>query len=352
MLPLAISFFTCQQISFLLDTWKGDVTECDFPRYMLFVVFFPQLIAGPIVMQKETIPQFKLPVFKNKLVLNLAVGSTLFAIGLFKKIVLADGIAPYANSVFNMAETTSGVPFEAAWIGALAYTFQLYFDFSGYCDMALGLARLFGIRLPVNFNSPYKATSISDFWRRWHITLGAWVRDYVYFPLGGSRGSELRVSFNLMLTMLIIGLWHGANWLWVIFGLMQGVATVIERTYELRSGGKPAGSSRVRVALRWLLLMQFHALTYVCIRAQDMGEAKEILTVFGDERGWQDFPWYVWPALFGGIGIHFVPKAFYRRVHGVYLGMPTVLAGVSAGAVIGVAALLLLGETPFIYFQF
>ena len=229
---------------------------------------------------------------------------------------------------------------------------QIYYDFSGYSDIAIGSARLFGFDLPENFDLPYRTWSIRDFWRRWHITLGAWVRDYVYFPLGGSRGSELRVSFNLMLTMHNLGLWLGANWLWVSFGLMQCVATVIERTYELRSGGKPAGSSRVRVALRWLLLMQFHALTYVCIRAQDMGEAKEILTVFGDERGWQDFPWYVWPALFGGIGIHFVPKAFYRRVHGGYLGMPTVLAGVSAGAVIGVAALLLLGETPFIYFQF
>ena len=152
---------------------------------------FPQLIAGPIVMQKETIPQFRLPVFQNKLVLNLAVGSTLFAIGLFKKIVLADGIAPYSNSVFALAETTNGVPLEAAWIGALAYTFQLYFDFSGYCDMALGLARLFGIRLPVNFNSPYKATSISDFWRRWHITLSHFLRDYLYIPLGGNRSGPV-----------------------------------------------------------------------------------------------------------------------------------------------------------------
>ncbi|MBG6158888.1 D-alanyl-lipoteichoic acid acyltransferase DltB (MBOAT superfamily) [Labrenzia sp. EL_159] len=231
-LPLAISFFTFQQISFLIDTYKGDVTECDFPRYMLFVVFFPQLIAGPIVMQKETIPQFNLPVFRNKLVLNLAVGSTLFAIGLFKKIVLADGIAPYANSVFNLAETTSGVPFEAAWIGALAYTFQLYFDFSGYCDMALGLARLFGIRLPVNFNSPYKATSISDFWRRWHITLSHFLRDYLYIPLGGNRSGPVRRYGNLMITMLLGGLWHGASWTFVFWGGLHGAYLAINHGWS------------------------------------------------------------------------------------------------------------------------
>jgi len=231
-LPLAISFFTFQQISFLIDTYKGEITECDFPRYMLFVVFFPQLIAGPIVMQKETIPQFRLPVFKSRLMLNLAVGSTLFAIGLFKKIVLADGIAPYANTVFGLAETSHGVPMEAAWIGALAYTFQLYFDFSGYCDMALGLARMFGIRLPVNFNSPYKATSISDFWRRWHITLSHFLRDYLYIPLGGNRNGAMRQQANLMITMLLGGLWHGASWTFVFWGGLHGAYLVINHTWS------------------------------------------------------------------------------------------------------------------------
>ncbi|GAA0775559.1 MBOAT family protein [Roseibium denhamense] len=234
-LPLAISFFTFQQISFLIDTYKGDIIQCDFGRYMLFVVFFPQLIAGPIVMQKETIPQFKLPVFRNKLVLNLAVGSTLFAIGLFKKIVLADGIAPYANQVFSLAETTNGVPLEAAWIGALAYTFQLYFDFSGYCDMALGLARLFGIRLPVNFNSPYKATSISDFWRRWHITLSHFLRDYLYIPLGGNRSGPIRRYANLMITMLLGGLWHGASWTFVFWGGLHGAYLAINHGWDALS---------------------------------------------------------------------------------------------------------------------
>jgi len=279
-LPLAISFFTFQQISFLIDTWKGEVTECDFPRYMLFVVFFPQLIAGPIVMQKETIPQFKLPVFRNKLVLNLAVGSTLFAIGLFKKIVLADGIAPYANSVFNMAETTSGVPFEAAWIGALAYTFQLYFDFSGYCDMALGLARLFGIRLPVNFNSPYKATSISDFWRRWHITLSHFLRDYLYIPLGGNRSGPVRRYSNLMITMLLGGLWHGASWTFVFWGGLHGAYLAINHGWSaLVSAGyipsilpKPVGN----VLSRGITLLAV-VVAWVYFRAESFEGANNII---------------------------------------------------------------------------
>ncbi|MEM7424571.1 MAG: MBOAT family protein [Pseudomonadota bacterium] len=231
-LPLAISFFTFQQISFLCDTWRGEISECDFSRYCLFVVFFPQLIAGPIVLQKDTIPQFTLKVFQSKLFLNLAVGGTLFAIGLFKKIVLADGIAPLATSVFSLADAGHAVPAEAAWIGALAYTFQIYFDFSGYCDMALGLARMFGIRLPINFNSPYKATSIVDFWRRWHITLSRFLRDYLYIPLGGNRHGRFRRYLNLFATMVLGGLWHGASWNFVLWGALHGVYLAINHAWS------------------------------------------------------------------------------------------------------------------------
>ena len=189
-LPLAISFFTFQQIAFLVETYRGQVLKTGLAKYVLFVTFFPQLIAGPIVMQRETVPQFKMSVFQSKLALNLSIGLTLFVIGLFKKLVLADGIAPYATNVFALADGGADIPLSMAWSGALAYTFQIYFDFSGYCDMALGLARCFGIRLPINFNSPYKATSIVDFWRRWHITLSHFLRDYLYIPLGGNRGRK------------------------------------------------------------------------------------------------------------------------------------------------------------------
>ena len=204
-LPLAISFYTFQQISLLHDTYVGKVEECDFSRYFLFVVFFPQLIAGPIVLQRDTIPQFRLAIFQSRLFVNLAVGGTLFAIGLFKKIVLADGIAPIANGVFALADSGQAVPLEAAWMGAIAYTFQIYFDFSGYCDMALGLARLFGIRLPINFYSPYKALSIVDFWRRWHMTLSRFLREYLYIPLGGNQKGETRRYVNLFATMVLGG---------------------------------------------------------------------------------------------------------------------------------------------------
>jgi len=279
-LPLAISFFTFQQISFLIDTYKCEISDCDFPRYMLFVVFFPQLIAGPIVMQKETIPQFRLPVFKSRLMLNLAVGSTLFAIGLFKKIVLADGIAPYANTVFNLSETSHGVPLEAAWIGAMAYTFQLYFDFSGYCDMALGLARLFGIRLPVNFNSPYKATSISDFWRRWHITLSHFLRDYLYIPLGGNRHGAARQNANLMITMLLGGLWHGASWTFVFWGGLHGFyltinhgwSTLVKKGYIPSLLPKPV----VDLASRCLTFVVV-IVAWVYFRAETFGGANNII---------------------------------------------------------------------------
>ena len=231
-LPLAISFFTFQQISFLFDTYHNKISQCDFAKYCLFVVFFPQLIAGPIVLQKHTIPQFNLSVFTKPLFMNLAVGGTLFAMGLFKKIVIADSMAPTANDVFDLALTGNTVPFEAAWLGIFAYTFQIYFDFSGYCDMALGLARMFSITLPINFNSPYHATSIVDFWRRWHITLSGFLRDYLYIPLGGSRSGKVRQYASLTITMLLGGLWHGASWTFVFWGLLHGVYLTINHGWS------------------------------------------------------------------------------------------------------------------------
>jgi D-alanyl-lipoteichoic acid acyltransferase DltB (MBOAT superfamily) len=179
-LPLAISFFTFQQIAYLVDAYRGKAREYSFLHYCLFVTFFPQLIAGPIVHHKDMLPQFAKDAVYKLRSKNLAIGITIFTLGLFKKVVLADGVSVYATPVFNAAEAGMILTFFEAWTGALAYTFQLYFDFSGYSDMAIGIARMFGIRLPLNFNSPYKATSIIDFWRRWHITLSRFLRDYLY----------------------------------------------------------------------------------------------------------------------------------------------------------------------------
>ncbi len=238
-LPLAISFFTFQQITFLIDSYVGKVKEYNLLNYCLFVTFFPQLIAGPIVHHSEMMPQFARRSLANPRAINLAVGLSIFALGLFKKAVLADGIAPYADSVFADAENGQALDAIAAWGGALSYTFQLYFDFSGYSDMAIGLARMFSIRLPLNFNSPYKATNIIDFWRRWHMTLSRFLRDYVYIPLGGNRKGNARRHVNMLATMLIGGLWHGAGWTFVVWGGLHGLYLVINHFWQVlrRSAG-------------------------------------------------------------------------------------------------------------------
>lgn len=279
-LPLAISFFTFQQVSFLYDTYKGRIADCDFARYCLFVVFFPQLIAGPIVLQKDTIPQFRLSVFQSRLFMNLAIGGTLFAIGLFKKIVFADGVAPLVNTVFGLADGGEAVPFEAAWIGALAYTFQIYFDFSGYCDMALGLARMFGIRLPINFNSPYKSRSIVEFWRRWHITLSRFLRDYLYIPLGGSRVGPYRRYINLLATMILGGLWHGANWNFVFWGFLHGLFLIINHAWSALPGGDAFSAllpKPVRNAFAQAITLLAVIIAWVFFRAESFEGATAIL---------------------------------------------------------------------------
>lgn len=222
-LPLAISFFTFQQIAFLVDTYRGQSQEPSFIRYCLFVTFFPQLIAGPIVHHREVFSQFSRPDAFRLRSSHLSIGMAIFFAGLFKKVVFADSAALYATPVFEAAERGVELTIFEAWGGVLAYSFQLYFDFSGYSDMAIGLARMFGIILPVNFYSPYKANSIIDFWRRWHITLSNFLRDYVYIPLGGNRHGLLHRYRNLILTFLLGGIWHGAGWTFLMWGAMHGV---------------------------------------------------------------------------------------------------------------------------------
>jgi D-alanyl-lipoteichoic acid acyltransferase DltB (MBOAT superfamily) len=230
-LPLGISFYTFQMIAYLADAAGGKTAEHDFIDYCLFVAFFPQLIAGPIVHHHEMMSQFERPVHERLTASSFALGVTYFTIGLFKKVMIADNLAPHADAAF--ASIAAGEPMGAvaAWRGALAYTFQLYFDFSGYSDMAIGLGLMFGIRLPFNFNSPYKATSIIDFWRRWHITLSRFLRDYVYVPLGGNRRGRLRRYVNLLATMTLGGLWHGAAWTFVVWGLLHGLYLIVNHAW-------------------------------------------------------------------------------------------------------------------------
>ena len=267
LLPLAISFFTFQQIAYLVDSATGGTKQYDFLNYCLFVTFFPQLIAGPIVHHKEMMPQFAN--LKNRVInyKNIALGLFIFSIGLFKKVVIADSFAVWATNGFDKAAVLN--LFEA-WATSLSYTFQLYFDFSGYCDMAIGAALLFNIKLPINFNSPYKALNIQDFWRRWHITLSRFLRDYIYIPLGGNRKGRLRTYVNLMATFIIGGIWHGAGWTFVFWGFLHGVALVIHRIWsEL--------GFKMNKILAWFITFNFINITWVFFRAKEWSDALKVL---------------------------------------------------------------------------
>jgi D-alanyl-lipoteichoic acid acyltransferase DltB (MBOAT superfamily) len=281
-LPLAISFFTFQQITYLVDTARGLTSEHRFSHYCLYVTFFPQLIAGPIVHHKEMLPQFVRQRWSGIQYSDIAVGMSIFALGLFKKVIVADNLSPFVGEAFGAAHAGAVLSFSDAWIGALAYTFQLYFDFSGYADMAIGLARLFSIRLPLNFNSPYKSTSIIDFWRRWHMTLSRFLRDYLYIPLGGNRKGELRRYINLLATMLLGGLWHGAGWTFLFWGAMHGSYLVLNHLWV--SFGKSSDSPLARIASR---LLTFVAVVYAwaMFRAVDLASAMAVMSAMSGLTG-------------------------------------------------------------------
>ncbi|MEA3492540.1 MAG: MBOAT family protein [Campylobacterota bacterium] len=266
-LPLAISFFTFQQIAYLVDSYRGETKEYDFLNYANFVTFFPQLIAGPIVHHAEMMPQFAKSKNKIKNYRNIAMGLFIFFIGLFKKVVIADTFAIWAKAGFDTSTTLN--LFEA-WATSLSYTFQLYFDFSGYTDMAIGAALLFNIKLPINFNSPYKATSIQDFWRRWHITLSRFLRDYIYIPLGGNKKGRFRTFYNLMVTFLIGGIWHGAGWTFIFWGFLHGLALVIQKLWDQLGIKLPT-------VVSWFITFNFVNIAWVFFRAKNWDDAMKVL---------------------------------------------------------------------------
>lgn len=231
-LPLGISFFTFTQIAFLVDVHRGIAREYNFIHYLLFVTYFPHLIAGPILHHKEMMPQFAQPQNYHINWNNIATGLMLFTLGLCKKTLLADSFAPFADAIFDGAGRGVLLTTYEAWSGALAYTMQIYFDFSGYTDMALGVALMFNIKLPINFDSPYKATSIIEFWRCWHMTLSRFLKDYLYIPLGGNRNGKIRRYLNLLVTMLLGGLWHGAGWSYVVWGFLHGLYLTVNHLWR------------------------------------------------------------------------------------------------------------------------
>jgi D-alanyl-lipoteichoic acid acyltransferase DltB (MBOAT superfamily) len=274
-LPIGISFFTFTQIAFLVDTARGKVRERRLLHYVLFVTYFPHLIAGPVLHHAEMMPQFA--VRRGLRITDLSLGFSLLILGLAKKVLLADSLAPQASAVFDAGVAPSLLQ---AWGGVLAYAFQLYFDFSGYSDMAVGLSRMFGIRLPFNFDSPYQAADIAAFWRRWHMTLSRFLRDYLYIPLGGNRRGPLRQRGNLMLTMLLGGLWHGAGWNFVIWGGLHGVFLVIHQGWRgvvTRRGWQGAPGGRLRQVAGIALTFAAVCSAWVFFRAPDMRAALHIL---------------------------------------------------------------------------
>lgn len=266
-LPLGISFYTFSQITYLVDSYKGIVRENSLLNYSLFVTFFPQLIAGPILHHREMMPQFADPNNYRANVRNFSLGITIFAAGLVKKVVIADTLAPIAAYGFDEAASLTLVE---AWMTSLSYTFQLYFDFSGYTDMAIGAALLFNIRLPFNFDSPYKSLNIRVFWRRWHMTLGRFLMNYVYIPLGGNRRGKLRTYVNLLATFLIGGLWHGAGWTFIFWGFLHGAALVVHRIWMQWNLKMPK-------ILAWFLTFQFVNASWVFFRAKEWEDALKVL---------------------------------------------------------------------------
>jgi alginate O-acetyltransferase complex protein AlgI len=345
-LPLGISFFVFQKISYLIDLRRGDRHIYGFLDFCMFVMFFPQLIAGPLVRHNEIIHQFALKPRRPEMWENLSRGFILFLIGVAKKVLFADTLAMLADPVLDKA-IAAPLSAVAAWVATAAYTLQIYFDFSGYSDMAIGLAMMFGLRLPMNFNAPYRAVSIRDFWRRWHMTLSRFLRDYLYIPLGGNRCSAPRQAMNVVLTMLLGGLWHGANWTFVAWGGLHGVALAVNHVWEEHNLRLP------RVAA-WVITLLFVMLTWVLFRSPDFTTAGSLLT-----------------SLVGGSGLGAL-KLDREYVAVLVLGAAVALLGptsqeaalvrlqshpwlaVAAGG--GLAYLLLLvgGRLPnvFIYFQF
>lgn len=269
--PLGISFFTFHQLAYLIDIYQKRIQPTNFRDYALYVTFFPHLIAGPIMRYGQFSPQLQ----TAPLTIPYQVALFFFSIGLFKKVCLADMFAPMADRIFDAVKVGQTVHFFEAWMGLFAYTWQIYFDFSGYADMAIGLGLFFGIALPINFNSPYKATSISDFWRRWHISLSQFLRDYLYIPLGGNRYGYIRQMVALLLTMSLAGLWHGASWNFVIWGMMHGLLLVISHSWYITLGKKIT----IPPLLGWAVTFICVILLWVLFRAETISEALRYYTI-------------------------------------------------------------------------
>jgi alginate O-acetyltransferase complex protein AlgI len=301
-LPLGISFFTFQQVSYLVDRYRGNAPTYGLLEYAAYVSFFPQLIAGPIVRHDQLIRQFSQSPWRDGLAEQVSRGVVLFTLGLIKKVFFADELAPIADAGFDAVAAGQTITFGGSWLASLAYSLQLYFDFSAYSDMAIGLGAMFGLRLPLNFDAPYRATDIRAFWRRWHMTLSSFLRDYVYIPLGGNRGSLATTYWTVMATMFLCGLWHGAGWTFVAWGVLHGVAICLNRTWS-RTG------LQLPVPAAWLITMVFVIVGWVLFRAEDFAVAQSFLIAMSGANGLdvatldlKDMNYVILASLFAVIG--------------------------------------------------
>jgi alginate O-acetyltransferase complex protein AlgI len=350
-LPIGISFYTFTQIAFLVDIYSKGQQQRDIASYGLFVTYFPHLVAGPIIHWREVMPQFSmlgrtdgLSFASSAYVSLLIEGGTLFSIGLLKKLLIADQLSVFVDLGYHAVPSLG---FIDGWLLSFAYTFQLYFDFSGYADMAVGASLLFGIRLPLNFNSPYRAVSIQDFWRRWHMTLSRWLRDYLYIPLGGNRASPKAVYRNLFITFLLGGLWHGAAWTFIMWGALHGVACCIQRWWT-------SAGHRMPAAIGVIVTFLFVNMAWVYFRAPDIATANALLaTMMQPHPGAPTLMSPAWPLLLAGALIVWLCPNSQTIAAAAWKGR-VALSGALAGAatVVALVSTNTSVTSPFIYYSF
>ena len=372
-LPIGISFYTFTQIAFLVDCWQDKVHERSFVHYVLFVTYFPHLIAGPVLHHAQMMPQFANPATYRMDLNKVSLGLAIFVFGLAKKLLIGDRMGEYADLMFTGVHNGTVPTLYTAWLGVMAYTLQIYFDFSGYSDMAVGLSLCLGVQLPLNFNSPYKSTNIIEFWRRWHISLSTFLRDYLYVPLGGNRKGPARRYLNLFLTMLLGGLWHGAAWTFVVWGALHGTFLMINHLWnaKVRRNARPGRMARV---LGWFLTFICVMIAWVVFRAESMSAAMDIYKGMLGMHGTDLVAFHE----FGPVPIR-KPEFFQTMLVGLFICLalpPTITlqrwvpqAQALAGrprvariftALMALATVILLGlcvsklgsYSPFLYFQF
>lgn len=354
LLPVGISFYSFQLLSYAIDVYRRELEEeKDFLDYAFYITFFPQLVAGPIVRAKSFLPQLKKDIVLNRN--EIEKGFFLIMMGLFKKSILADYLSQYNDLVFANPGAYSGVETLMAIYG---YAIQIYCDFSGYTDMAIGMGKMMGFDLGINFNKPYQSTSLTDFWRRWHISLSSWLRDYLYIPLGGNRKGKFRTYLNLFITMLLGGLWHGANWKFIFWGGMHGVGLIVDKLWQKITKGK-LKEYRVARIVGWFITLHFVIFLWIFFRADSFQTAWEIIG-----QVFNSFDLAYLPVFFEtrklfvlllvlAIGIHAIPSSRFDKVERAYIHTPFLVKVLAF--IILIQCILQIKSSdvqPFIYFQF